>query len=264
MRMRSSIAVIKLAVAAMRAAPIAPTRISTRISIMGGCLKKPWAPSYITSIEGTDCLQISYQDRGLAQYCGVPLDGPHPLQQYQFIDHLRKLRNDTVVELQARKKAERNQIFAEAAAPSADAEGLAAYVLKAQDNPAFVVLDLPAIKYQGEEHDAIQMQVAADVCPTKMVQVVLTEAVLPYIRLAILAGGARTRQSRKRDDRVIVDVPGVRYRYNRQSMQVTAVDHDDRKHKFSKKMSGDTCGDEAAHQFKDQVLSRDEVSSIVE
>ena len=68
------------------------------------------------------------------------------------------------------------------------------------------------VKYKDEEHAATKLEVVADERQTRMVPVVLTEAALANIRLAILAGGSRARQHRKRDDRVIVDVPGVRYR----------------------------------------------------
>ena len=198
---------------------VLPTIISTQTTIQGGCLKKAaWVPDEVLTIDGSLYLGLSYQDRGLARYCGIDCSVSHPLSSFRFIDDLRGLRNTKVSEAKATRDA---KMYAEAGEPVDD------------DVIAFVNLKLPAISYGEEKADETELKVISEPKPNKIVFFELTAKNLDYIRLAMLSSRDLRKRKHSRTD---VQEPGVHYNAQRGSLYCKILDHDCREHKIFRKV----------------------------
>ena len=234
----------------------APTVVCQRTTITGGGLKGAWVPDNVADIEGKLCLQLSYSDRKLAQYCGIGGSDPHPLQKYLYLDTLRAARHEKTVSMIVNKFAEKDPMGSKTVK----------YALAHADQVSmdtFVSVPVPAVTWNDETMPAMELTLVADVVKTKMVQLELTSTSLAYLRLGILAGGERAR-GRKRGERFDAPAPGVHWDYRRESLFVKAVDFDGREHRFYKKPRADDAVPEIAAALLDVTAQRAEIQSVLQ
>ena len=202
--------------------------VSKRVVISGGELKEGdvWVPSELHIVNGQSYLPLSYRDRRLAAFCGMPnTSRSSVLAECGFLEMLKHARNASTPQLVQQALAAKDPF----GAPLGAGKKRSFVHMDPDEVAKEVAVDMPAVDFEGEHCDQMKIYVLTESDPRRLVRMRLTGDAMDYVRIAMRSSlGDGSRQWRKHAERASISVPSVRMDYRRRSMYVQYQDGDGR------------------------------------